>query len=294
MADTKITGLTADTAPATTDVTVTIDDTAGTPVTKKVTWLDVFKTLLGGWSALGDLVYGGASGAPTKLTGNTTTTKKFLRQTGDGAASAAPAWDTVTKSDVGLGNVENTALSTWAGSSNITTLGTITTGVWNGTAVPVANGGTGSTTAANARTALGLGTVATKDYTETSEQALGSITWTGSAAPTSLTSANCRAVQIGNLVIVTGRIEYASAGTSLTKAVFDLPAGLPAPASPTGQSANELGWAGSGNLSTSMTGTSSTRVNMYRNAGDTGWEIAMEAASGNYTGGVWAITYTTF
>jgi hypothetical protein len=33
-----------------------------------------------------------------------------------------------TKGDVGLGNVENTALSTWAGSSNITTLGTVTTG----------------------------------------------------------------------------------------------------------------------------------------------------------------------
>lgn len=42
---------------------------------------------------------------------------------------------TLTKSDVGLGNVENTALSTWAGSTNITTLGTIGTGVWNGTAI---------------------------------------------------------------------------------------------------------------------------------------------------------------
>lgn len=43
----------------------------------------------------------------------------------------------LTKSDVGLGNVENTALSTWAGTGNITTLGTITTGVWHGT--PIAN-----------------------------------------------------------------------------------------------------------------------------------------------------------
>jgi len=33
-----------------------------------------------------------------------------------------------TKGDVGLGNVENTTLSTWAGSSNITTLGTVTSG----------------------------------------------------------------------------------------------------------------------------------------------------------------------
>ena len=39
------------------------------------------------------------------------------------------------KSDLTLNNVENTAVSTWAGSSNITTLGTISTGVWNGTAI---------------------------------------------------------------------------------------------------------------------------------------------------------------
>jgi len=41
----------------------------------------------------------------------------------------------ITKSDIGLGNVENTTLSTWAGSSNITTLGTISTGTWQGTAI---------------------------------------------------------------------------------------------------------------------------------------------------------------
>lgn len=44
---------------------------------------------------------------------------------------------TIVKADLGLGNVENTAISTWAGSSNITTLGTITTGTWN--ASPIAN-----------------------------------------------------------------------------------------------------------------------------------------------------------
>lgn len=41
----------------------------------------------------------------------------------------------VTKTQVGLGLVENTALSTWAGSANLTTLGTIGTGVWNATAI---------------------------------------------------------------------------------------------------------------------------------------------------------------
>ena len=42
---------------------------------------------------------------------------------------------TVTKSDVGLGSVENTALSTWGGSTNILTVGTIATGTWQGTAI---------------------------------------------------------------------------------------------------------------------------------------------------------------
>ena len=41
--------------------------------------------------------------------------------------------------DLGIDNVENTALSTWAGSGNITTVGTITTGVWHGTAIANAN-----------------------------------------------------------------------------------------------------------------------------------------------------------
>ena len=51
-------------------------------------------------TTLGDVVYGGASGAPTRLAGNTTTTKKFLRQTGNGTVSAAPAWDVLVAGDI--------------------------------------------------------------------------------------------------------------------------------------------------------------------------------------------------
>ena len=39
------------------------------------------------------------------------------------------------KTDLSLDNVENTAVSTWVGTSNVTTLGTIATGTWQGTAI---------------------------------------------------------------------------------------------------------------------------------------------------------------
>lgn len=48
--------------------------------------------------------------------------------------------------NLGLGNVEDVALSTWVGSVNLSTLGTITTGEWNGTNISVGFGGTGTTT----------------------------------------------------------------------------------------------------------------------------------------------------
>ena len=50
--------------------------------------------------------------------------------------------------------------STYVGQSSITTLGTITTGVWNGTDVAVADGGSGASNASDARTNLGYTTTA--------------------------------------------------------------------------------------------------------------------------------------
>ena len=88
--------------------------------------------------------------------------------------------DSLSKSDVGLGNVENTALSTWAGSTNITTVGTITIGTWQGSkianaylvnsSVTIAGKSVslgGSLSAAGLKTALGITAAdigATKKY----------------------------------------------------------------------------------------------------------------------------------
>ena len=60
-------------------------------------------------------------------------------------SAGAPTWRALTNADVGLGNVENTKLSTWTGSTNITTLGTIGTGTWNASTIAVNKGGTGKT-----------------------------------------------------------------------------------------------------------------------------------------------------
>jgi hypothetical protein len=51
-------------------------------------------------TTLGDVIYGGASGTSTRLAGNTTATRKFFRQTGDGTNSAAPVWDTLLDADI--------------------------------------------------------------------------------------------------------------------------------------------------------------------------------------------------
>jgi hypothetical protein len=109
-------------------------------------------------TTLGDMIYGSAANTSARLAGNTSLTSMFLKQTGTGAASAAPVWASLVKSDVGLSNVENTALSTWPGSTNLITLGTITSGTWNGTVIGIANGGTGQTTQQTAINALAGGT----------------------------------------------------------------------------------------------------------------------------------------
>lgn len=81
----------------------------------------------------------------TTIAGLTATTDNFIVSVASAWASRTPAQ---VKTTLALNNVENTALSTWAGSANITTLGTIGTGTWNATAIGATKGGTGQTTVA--------------------------------------------------------------------------------------------------------------------------------------------------
>jgi hypothetical protein len=49
---------------------------------------------------LGDLIAANGTPAWARLAGNTTATRKFLRQTGTGTVSALPAWDTLLAGDI--------------------------------------------------------------------------------------------------------------------------------------------------------------------------------------------------
>ena len=91
----------------------------------------------------------------------------FSASTGIAARTSAGTWALravtgtankidVTNGDGVSGSPTITISSSYVGQNSITTLGTITTGVWTGTAIAVANGGTGATTASGARTNLGL------------------------------------------------------------------------------------------------------------------------------------------
>jgi hypothetical protein len=83
---------------------------------------------------LGDTLYSSAANTLAKLAGNTTTTKKYLVQTGTGAVSAAPSWGTVDGADV-TGNISGSAGSV----ANALTLGTYLTGTsFNGSAAVTA------------------------------------------------------------------------------------------------------------------------------------------------------------
>ena len=91
--------------------------------------------------------------APSQATHN----NKFLQTNGTNTS-----WTTVDKTFVGLGNVENTALSTWAGTTNVTTLGTVITGTWQAT--PIADAYIASAATWNAKEPAIVAGLATQFY----------------------------------------------------------------------------------------------------------------------------------
>jgi hypothetical protein len=102
-----------------------------------------------------------ADGGGITLKGDTDKTFSWL--------NSSDAWTSSEHIDLASGKafyingtsvLSGSALGSGINSSSLTSVGTISTGVWQGTTVGLAYGGTGATTASGARTALELGTIA--------------------------------------------------------------------------------------------------------------------------------------
>lgn len=107
-------------------------------------------------TTLGDMLYEDATPALARLAGSTSSTRKFLRQTGTGSSSAAPAWGTITAADVPVLNQNTTG----------------TAGALSATLV-IADGGTGETTASTAYSALSpMTTLGDMEYEDNTPQAV--------------------------------------------------------------------------------------------------------------------------
>ena len=99
--------------------------------------------LTGGSSTtlLGSIPYQSNTDVTTLLAPNTTVTKKFLRQTGNGTNGAAPAWDTIAAADVPILNQNTTGTAGGISGNGVVSIG---------------NGGTGASTPNQAISNLGL------------------------------------------------------------------------------------------------------------------------------------------
>lgn len=81
------------TSPFTASSTIPFSNVTGTvPIAQGGTNITTY--------TLGDTLYASATNTLAKLAGNTTTTKKFLSQTGTGSASTAPSWEVLDPSDI--------------------------------------------------------------------------------------------------------------------------------------------------------------------------------------------------
>ena len=139
----------------------------------------------------------------------------------------------------GTSVLSGTTLGSGVTGSSLTSVGTITSGTWTGTAIAVANGGTGSTSAGDARTALGLAIGTDVQAYNSTLAAVAGGTYTGDDSITTLGT-----ITAGTWTGTT--IAIANGGTGQTTAMTAATALLPDQASNSGK---YLTTDGSGTLS---------------------------------------------
>ena len=119
-----------------TDSVTSVDGNTGAVTTLQIG--TTATTALAGNTTLGDLggqaalTFGIADDNAVEIDDTDVTSTDYARFTANGLEGRSAS---EVKTDLSLDSVENTAISTFAGSANITTVGTVTTGTWQGTAI---------------------------------------------------------------------------------------------------------------------------------------------------------------
>ena len=119
----------------------------------------------------------------------------------------------------------------------------------------------------------------------------GTITWTGTTAPSGATTHTYSWTQIGKMVTLRINLVYATVGVALTQVAMTLPADCPVPVEPTGLgAANEILYSAYGYLLTLSTTQNSAfqRAFLRVNSNDTGYELLIAG-----TGSAYKLAYVT-
>jgi hypothetical protein len=122
-------------------------------------------------------------------------------------------------------------------------------------------------------------------FKDTSGAFTGSLTWTGTTAPSGATDHTFRYTQIGRMVSVSITLVYGSAGSTLTAVQMELPSYFPTPLTPSGLSGNSsILYMGSAHMSNGLTVSANIhRGHLRTNSTNTGYEFFIQTATaGNY------------
>lgn len=215
----------------------------------------------------------------------------------------------------GSGNATISSLGTFAGATSITTLGTITTGTWNGTTVGVPYGGTGDTTLTangvlygNGTSGIGATSVGTANYLLTSNGSgsaptfqqlnLGSsaaVTGTLAASNGGTGVSNTGTITLGGNLTTSGAYTTTLTETGNTNVTLPTSGTLITSTGNTSGSAADLSISGQTGL-LSFTGiTSTNRTKTVRDAADTLLELGgTYTPTGTWNWGSASVTWPTF